>query len=141
MPTKDELEAKVIVLNKMFESELDRANEWQVVAEHRAKTIKELQAKLTDSIKKCTNLKKKYRNTVKNRAMFKWFTEYLQDGNDKENVYFYIYIKAVEAGFMEKVEHKDHKNSNTVEWKKSIEDKIRKRLKAHCKHKNIPYPE
>ena len=141
MPTKEQLEAKVVVLNKMLESELDRANEWHVVAERRTKTIEELQAKLTDSIKKHTYLKKKYHNTIKNLSILEWLTEYLLDGYDKENAYFYAYVKAVEAGILKKVKHKDHENSNAVEWKKSIDNKIRKRLTAHCELKSIPYPE
>ena len=141
MLTKEQLEAKVVVLNKMLESELDRANEWQQVAERRADTIKELQARLTDSIKKYTHLKKRYHNTNKNLAILEWLTEYLLDGHDKENAYFYAYVKAVEAGILEKVKHKDHENSNAVEWKKSIDNKIRKRLTAHCELKNISYSE
>ena len=141
MPTKEQLEAKVVVLNKMLESELDRANEWHLVAEHRADTINELQAKLMDTIKKYTHLKKKYNNTNKNLTILEWLTEYLLDGHDKENAYFYAYVKAVEAGILEKVKHKDHENSNAVEWKKNIDNKIRKRFTAHCELKNISYSE
>jgi len=137
----NKLENNYALLKKMFEHERNRANEWREVAESRADTIEQLQICLTDSIKKRKKLKKKYRNTVINRTMFDWFLEYLADGNSKKIAYFCVYVDAVKAGFLNKVSHKDHENADAVDWKKGIENKIRTRLKAHCKLNNIAYPE
>ena len=135
------LENKNALLKKMFEHERMRANEWREVAERSAETIEQLQARLKDSINKHTALKTKCRNTDINRTMYKWYLEYLADGNCKEIAYFCIYVNAVKADFLKKIKHKDHENANALGWKTGIEDKIQKHLKAHCKLNNIPYPE
>ncbi len=139
--TNKKLEDNYALLKKMFEHERNRANEWRAVAERRAETIEQLQTRLTGSIIEQTALMRKYRNTVINRTMFNWFLEYLADGNSKEIACFCIYVDAVKAGFLKKINHKDHEKAKAVDWKIGIQDQIRKRLKAHCKLNNIPYPE
>ena len=133
-------DAKYALLEKMFEHERERANKWKEAAERISLTNNELQEKLMDCIKKRNDLKKKYSDTVNNRTMYKWFLEYLEDGNGKETTYFRIYIEAEKAGFLKKVVHKDHENADAVSWKKSIEDKIRRRLQTHCKLNNLKFP-
>ena len=128
MPTKAELEADNKLLNKMLEAERDRANEWQEVAEQRAKTVKELQAELTFHIQKNPHTKRDWNKVLNNKAMYGWFLEYLEAGEGKESAYLAIYVRAVKKKWVKK-----------VEATKAIRN-IRRRLKKHYKRHNLEYP-
>lgn len=132
------LEARNALLTKMFEYEHERAEEWREVAERNAQAVKELQAELSYYIKVNPNLRKKYRNTIINRTLYNWFLEHLKD-NGKEVSYKLVYDRAVSKNFLKKIKNSAYIYG--VDQKKAIEDKIRKRLKAHCRLNNLKLPE
>ncbi len=124
MPTKAELEH----INKMLEYERDLANKWQKVAERNGRAIIELQAELSYYIKVNPNLRKRYRNTIINRTLYKWFLKYRKEIKGKAAIYSRIYDRALKKGWV-----KELKPEN-------VSRNIRRRLKYHCELCNIPFP-
>ena len=115
--TKAELEARVAdlqaqnaLLKKVFEQEHDRANEWQEVAENQTKANEQLKTELKHYIEINEKLRTKRKRAYQNETMYKWFNEYLAEGDGKETAYYKIYDRAIEAGFIKEVKHKDPTN-------------------------------
>ena len=124
MPTKAELEH----INKMLEYERDLANKWQKVAERNGRAIVELQAELSYYIKVNPNLRKRYRNTIINRTLYKWFLKYRKEIKGKAAIYSLIYERALKKGWVKEVNPEN------------VSRNIRRRLQYHCELHNIPFP-
>ncbi len=124
MPTKAELEH----INKMLEYERDHAIKWQKVAERNGRAIVELQAELSYYIKVNPNLRKRYRNTIINRTLYKWFLKYRKEVQGKTVIYSLIYERALKKGWVKEVNPEN------------VSRNIRRRLQYHCELNNIPFP-
>ena len=124
MPTKAELEH----INKMLEYERDHAIKWQKVAERNGRAIVELQAELSYYIKVNPNLRKRYRNTIINRTLYKWFLKYRKEVKGKTVIYSLIYERALKKGWVKEVNPEN------------VSRNIRRRLQYHCELNSIPFP-
>jgi len=124
MPTKAELEH----INRMLEYERNRANEWQNLAERNGRAVIELEAEISYYIKVNPNLRNRYRNTIINRTLYKWFLKYRKEVNRKAAIYSLIYGRALKKGWVKEVNPEN------------ISRNIRRRLQYHCELHNMPFP-
>ncbi|MFV1977024.1 MAG: hypothetical protein ACC651_14875 [Candidatus Scalindua sp.] len=124
MPTKAELKH----INKMLEYERDRVIEWKKVAERNARAVVELEAEISYYIKVNPALRKRYRNTIINRTLYKWFQKYRKEVKGKAEIYSLIYKRAVKKGWVKEVRPEN------------VSRNIRRRLQYHCELHNLSFP-
>lgn len=92
-------------------------------------TSKQWRAELVYYRGKTPALIKHWNNLPNYEVMKDWFNEYLADKKTKSEIYELIYIRAIKAGYIKEVKHKD--DANGVDQKKAIEDKVRKCLNIY----------
>ena len=124
-----ELADHIEILEKLLKQQTENNKGMSEDNKRQRKTIEQLQAELKYYIGKTPALQKKWNNIKNYKVMTDWFNEYLESKKTKSEIYELIYTRAIEAGYLKEVKHKDE--ASGFDQKKAIEDKVRKCLNTY----------